>query len=84
MPEQTPLPAGTIGTEPGLFAPRADKDAGKDNGPATTGTASSGGTVPPMPSEVTNVRPRRIAVGSWLRRAMMPLRTMLRRTSRQP
>jgi hypothetical protein len=76
MPEQIPLPAGTIGTEPGPFAPRADKDKGP--GPATTGTASSGGTVPPMPSEVTNVRARHTAVGSWLRRAMM------RRASRQP
>lgn len=74
MPERTPLPAGTIGTEPGPLMPRADQD--KD--PATAGTAGSDRTVPPMPSEVTNVRARRPGAGRWLRRAMM------RRGPRQP
>jgi hypothetical protein len=84
MPEQIPLPAGTIGTEPGLFAPRVEKDKDKDPGPATTGTAGSDGAVPPMPSEVTNVHARRTAADGWLHRAMMPLRAMMRRASRQP
>jgi hypothetical protein len=78
MPERIPLPAGTIGTEHGPLTPRADK------GPGPAGTAGSGGPVPPMPSEVTNVRTRRPAAGRWLHRAMMPLRTMMRRGPRQP
>jgi len=82
MPEQTPLPAGTIGTEPGLFAPRVVPGPGPC--PATTGTAGSDSTVPPMPSEVTNVRARRTAADGWLHRVMMPLRTIRRRASRQP
>ena len=74
MPERTPLPAGTVGTEPGPLTPRADQDAGPGPGgtagsagavppmpsevAATAGTAGSGGAVPPMPSEVTHVRTR--------------------------
>lgn len=49
----------------------------------TTGSLSPpDGTVPPMPSEVTNGRtPRPAAAGGW-RAAMMPLRKMMRRTPR--
>jgi hypothetical protein len=55
--------------------------------PATTTTrplSSPDGTVPPMPSEVTNVHTRTLrpaAAGRW-RTAMMPLRKMMRRTPR--
>jgi len=40
--------------------------------------------VPPMPSEVTNVRVRRPAADRWLGRATMPLRKMMHRAPRHP
>jgi hypothetical protein len=42
-----------------------------------------GTTAPPMPSEVTGTRRLRPAASS-LRKAMMPLRNMMRRTPRRP
>ena len=40
--------------------------------------------VPPMPSEVTNVHAHRRGADSWLRRATMPLRKMMRRDPHHP
>jgi hypothetical protein len=51
---------------------------------ASPATLIPDGTVPPMPSEVTNARTRSqrpAAAGRW-RTAMMPLRKMMGRTPR--
>jgi hypothetical protein len=56
-----------------------------DPAPTTTRPLSSpDGTVPPMPSEVTNVHARtpRAAAAGRFRTAMMPLRKMMSRTPR--
>lgn len=53
--------------------------------PSPDGRPSPDTTVPPMPSEVTNAhtrRHRRAVRG--LRRVMMPMRKMMRRTQRHP
>lgn len=42
----------------------------------------TGTTAPPMPSEVTGAR--RLRPASSLRKVMMPLRNMMRRTPRRP
>jgi hypothetical protein len=47
-------------------------------------TARPERAVPPMPSEVTNVHAHRRGADSWLRRATMPLRKMMRRAPQDP
>jgi hypothetical protein len=53
-------------------------------GPATRPPSSADGAVPPMPSEVTNERAhvQGSAAAGRFRTAMMPLRKMMRRPSR--
>jgi hypothetical protein len=88
MPEQNPLqtgppstlppPSAQEGTMPESAAPHAEPSSD-----TTRAASSPERAVPPMPSEVTNVRARRHAAGRW-RRATMPLRTMMRRAPRRP
>jgi hypothetical protein len=82
MPEQataTPpsSPDGTVPPMPSEVMPRHPRS--KDYA-----AAGRWNTAPPMPSEVTPVRPRtkgHDAAGRW-HTAMMPLRKMMHRTSR--